>query len=504
MTGMGEGGIREIVIVGGGTAGWMCAAALSLTLGPAGRRIKLIESEAIGTVGVGEATVPSIREFNRLLRIDEDEFLRATRGTIKLGIEFAGWSGAAASYFHPFGFFGIDMAGIGFHHHWMRHRAAGGDPDPWLYNLEAQAARAGRFARDTRHGPVNHAFHFDAGLYARFLRSEAKRRGVARVEGEIVDVARDGENGHVTGVTLRSGTQVDGDFFIDCSGFRGLLIEGALQTGYVDWSNWLPCDRAVAMPCAGGEGAILPYTRATAREAGWQWRIPLQHRTGNGYVYCSRHLADDRAAALLAERLDGEALGEPNSLRFTAGHRRKGWNRNVVALGLAGGFLEPLESTSIHLIQTGIIRLLGSFPRAGIDARVVDRFNADTEHEYALLRDFVLAHYAASSGIDTPFWREVRATPPPDSLAARLEAFAGSGAILNEPTELFGPTNWFAILWGQGLRPRDHHPIADALPQEELERRLGVLRERAVQALGDLPSHRDFLNQRVLSSATRS
>ncbi|NML07853.1 tryptophan halogenase family protein [Sphingomonas sp. G-3-2-10] len=485
--------IHNIVIVGGGTAGWMCAAALSKVLGSAGHRITLIESDAIGIVGVGEATVPSIREFNRLLQIDEDAFLRATKGTIKLGIEFADWGGAGQRYFHPFGYFGIDMSGVSFHHYWLRNLAAGGDADPWHYNLEAQAAATGRFARDMRHGPVNHAFHFDAGLYARFLRGEAEGRGVVRVEGEIVDVAQHGETGHVTGVTLRSGEQVEGDFFVDCSGFRGLLIEQTLKTGYVDWSHWLPCDRAVAMPCARVDGPVMPYTRSTAREAGWQWRIPLQHRTGNGYVYCSRHLDDDRAVELLASRLDGAQLADANRLRFTAGHRRKCWNGNVVALGLASGFLEPLESTSIHLIQTGIIRLLGLLPRNGIDPAVVDRFNADTVHEYALLRDFVLAHYAVSSGVDTPFWREVREAPLPDSLAARIEAFRTSGNILNEPTELFGPTNWFAILWGQGVRPGDYHPIADALPRAELDRRLALLCQRNAEGLSDLPPHEAFL-----------
>ncbi|AQR73402.1 tryptophan halogenase family protein [Sphingomonas sp. LM7] len=485
-------GIRDIVIVGGGTAGWMCAAALAHTLGGTDHRITLIESDAIGIVGVGEATVPSIREFNRLLRIDEDEFLRATKGSFKLGIEFVGWNGADQRYFHPFGYFGVDMSGIGFHHHWLRHIEQAGIEDPWHYNMEAQAASAGRFARETRHGPVNHAFHFDAGLYARFLRERVEGRGVTRIEGEIVDVALDSENGHVTSIALKSGARIDGDLFIDCSGFRGLLIEGALETGYRDWSHWLPCDRAVAMPCA-STGQITPYTRATAREAGWQWRIPLQHRTGNGYVYCSRYLDDDAAAELLMSRLDGEPLASPNKLRFTAGHRNKLWHRNVVALGLAGGFLEPLESTSIHLIQTGIIRLLGLFPRNGIDPAVVDRFNADSILEYERMRDFVLAHYAVSSGVESPFWRDVRATPLPDSLSARLDAFRTSGNILNEPAEFFGQTNWFAILWGQGLRPRDRHPIADALPAQELDRRLTVLRQRFAEGLAEMPAHAAFL-----------
>jgi len=485
--------IGHTVIVGGGTAGWMCAAALRHSL-PGDHRITLIESDAIGIVGVGEATLPPIREFNRLLRIDEDEFLRATKGSIKLGIEFVGWGGADQRYFHPFGYFGIDMAGVGFHHHWLRHVVEGGDADPWAYNLEAQAARAGRFERQTRHGPVNHAFHFDAGLYARFLRGQAEARGVVRVEGRIVDVAQDGDTGHVTGLTLQSGDRVEGDFFIDCSGFRGLLIEGALKTGYIDWSHWLPCDRAVAMPCERTD-PITPFTRSTARKAGWQWRIPLQHRTGNGYVYSSRHLDDDRAVELLVSRLDGKPLAEANRLRFTTGRRRKCWNGNVVALGLASGFLEPLESTSIHLIQTGIIRLLGLYPRKGIDPAVVERFNADSIHEYERLRDFVLAHYAAFAGEETPFWREVRETPLPDSLAARIEAFRTSGNILNDPTELFGPTNWFAILWGQGIRPGDYHPIADAVPAEELARRLGMLRQRNAEALADLPSQEVFLTR---------
>jgi tryptophan halogenase len=487
--------VRDIVIVGGGTAGWMCAAALAYSFGGTDRRITLIESDAIGIVGVGEATVPSIREFNRLLKIDEDAFLRATKGSFKLGIEFVDWSGSGQSYFHPFGYFGLDMAGIGFHHHWLRHIEQAGIEDPWRYNLEAQAAKAGRFARETRHGPVNHAFHFDAGLYARFLRTRVEGSGATRIEGEVVDVTRHSESGHVASVTLKSGARIEGDFFIDCSGFRGLLIEGALETGYRDWSHWLPCDRAVAVPCA-GTGQITPYTRATAHEAGWQWRIPLQHRTGNGYVYCSRYLGDDEAADLLLSRLDGEPLAPPNRLRFTAGHRNKLWNGNVVALGLAGGFLEPLESTSIHLIQTGIIRLLGLFPRNAIDPAVIDRFNADSIHEYERMRDFVLAHYAVSSGVDTPFWHDVRAAPLPDSLAARLDAFRTSGNILNEPAEFFGRTNWFAILWGQGLRPRDHHPIADALPAAELERRLGVLRQRFAESLAEMSPHEAFLAHR--------
>ncbi len=492
---MSEGAIKHTVIVGGGTAGWMCAAALSHALAGSGHKITLIESDAIGIVGVGEATVPSIREFNRLLRIDEEEFLRATKGSIKLGIEFVNWSGPGKRYFHPFGYFGVDMGGVGFHHHWLRHASEGGDPDPWIYNLEAKAALADKFGRAMRHGPVNHAFHFDAGLYARFLRGHAEGRGVNRIEGEIVDVAQNSESGFVTGLALKSGERVVGDFFVDCSGFRGLLIEGALKSGYVDWSQWLPCDRAVALPCESAEGDITPFTRSTAQEAGWQWRIPLQHRIGNGYVYCSRYLDDDKAAELLLSRLDGAPLAEPNRLRFIAGHRKKIWNRNVVALGLAGGFLEPLESTSIHLIQTGVIRLLGLFPRGSIDPSIIDPFNNESTVEYERMRDFVITHYALASGVDTPFWNDVRAAGIPDSLAARFDAFRSTGNILNDPTEFFGPTNWFAIMYGQGLRPTDYHPIADTLKPDELARRLAVLQQRNEEGFADLSTHMEFLAQ---------
>jgi tryptophan halogenase len=486
----------RIAIVGGGTAGWMCAAACAAKLDPSRYQVRLIESEEIGTVGVGEATLPQIKEFNDFLGIDEAEFMSATQATFKLGIEFVDWGHVGARYIHPFGAFGRPIGVADFFNYWLRMRETAGPLSD--YCLAIVAARQNRFdftAKDPSDpaSAFSYAYHLDAGLYARYLRRWSEARGLERIEGRIVSVGRDAESGDVDGVTLASGETIRADLFVDCSGFRGLLIEGALKSGYVDWSHWLPCDRAVAMPCARADGPIAPFTRSTAREAGWQWRIPLQHRTGNGYVYSSRHLGDDHAVELLTSRLDGAPLAEPNRLRFTAGHRRRCWNGNVVALGLAGGFLEPLESTSIHLIQTGIIRLLGLFPRQAIDPAVVERFNADTVHEYERLRDFVLAHYAVSSGLDTPFWRDVRSTALPDSLAARIEAFRTSGNILNEPTELFGPTNWFAILWGQGVRPADHHPIADALPIEELRRRLGLLRQRSAEMLADLPPHEDFL-----------
>ena len=486
--------VRRIVIVGGGSAGWMTAAALGRALGEQSHSITLVESEAIGTVGVGEATVPPILEFNRYLRIDPAEFLRATNGSIKLGIRFEGWGGADNRYFHPFGYFGVEMSGIHFHHFWLRHLAQGGSRDHSEYNLETMAAREGRFAPMTRSGPVNHAVHFDASLYARFLRGRAEASGVVRIEGKIAHVRLDPEDGYIEALTLDDGRTIEGDLFVDCSGFRGLLIEGALETGYERWNHWLPCDSAVAMPAASDDDPS-PFTRSTAREAGWQWRIPLQHRDGNGYVYSSAHLGQDEAARLLTERLPGAAQAEPNHLRFTAGHRRKIWNRNCVAIGLAGGFLEPLESTSIHLIQTTIIRLLSLLPRDGIDPNVVARFNRDALHEYRTIRDFVIAHYALAGRDDTPFWRDVAAAGMPDSLAERIEAFRATGNILFEPGDLFGPTNWYCVMTGQGVWPRSWHPIADGLPSAELAARLAALKGRVAEQLAELPPHIEFLRR---------
>lgn len=482
---------RQIVIVGGGTAGWMAAAALARAFGET-RSVLLIESERIGTVGVGEATVPPLREFNAYLGIDEDAFVRETAGSFKLGIEFVNWNGAGRRYFHPFGYLGPDMAGCEFHHYLLRHAAEGGDAAVASFNPESIAAQKGRFGRATRGGPINHAFHFDATRYAGLLRRYAEARGTRRIAGEVVGTRLHGDSGDIAAVVLDDGRRIEGALFVDCSGFRGLLIEQALDTGYVDWTRWLPCDRAVAIPCARVEPP-LPYTRATAHAAGWQWRIPLQHRTGNGMVYASDQLSDDAAAAQLTDALDGAPLAEPNFLRFTTGHRRLAWNRNCVAIGLAAGFLEPLESTSIHLIQTAILRLLALFPGATINPHLVARYNRETAAEYEAMRDFVLAHYALASGVASPFWDEVRATPLPDSLAARLEAFRETGTILYDPRELFRATNWYCVLTAQGLVPRAHHPIADAMPRAMLDARMSALRERARTMASELPPHADFL-----------
>ncbi|MBB4619312.1 tryptophan halogenase family protein [Sphingomonas abaci] len=498
---MSEAAIREIVIVGGGTAGWMAAAGIARLAGALpGVSITLVESDAIGTVGVGEATIPQITLFNTLLGIDEAEFVRATRATYKLGIEFVDWTRIGHRYVHPFGLYGIDMAGVEFHHHWLRGVALGDAAPLDAYSLAVVGGLDGRFAHprpDQPNSPLAklaYAFQFDAGLYAGFLRTRAEGWGVVRREGRITQVHRDGGSGHVASVELADGTVIAGDLFVDCSGFRGLLIEETMGAGFEDWTDWLPCDRAWAVPCELG-GDRQPLTRSTARPAGWQWRIPLQHRIGNGYVYSSAHVSDDEAAALLLAHLDGRPIADPKPLRFTAGHRRRAWVGNVVALGLAGGFLEPLESTSIHLVQSGIARLMALFPDRGFDPLLADRFNAETEREYRDIRDFLVLHYKATERDDSPFWDYCRTLPPPPGLAEKLAMFAANGRIHREHNELFTETSWLSVMIGQGVMPRRHHPIADTLPPAELLHRLGHIRSVVADTARAMPRQDDYLRQ---------
>ncbi|MGN7158781.1 tryptophan halogenase family protein [Sphingomonas sp. SAFR-052] len=497
---MSEANIRSIVIVGGGTAGWMAAAALSHMLAGSGMTIRVVESETIGTVGVGEATIPHIQYFNRLLGIDEDDFVRRTCATFKLGIEFVDWGQIGERYIHPFGTYGQEMEGIHFHHFWYRHVQAGRALPLDRYSIGVGAARAGKFMRPdpSRRGSplagISYAFQFDAALYARYLRERAEAAGVVRTEGRIVNVALNGESGHVDHVVLDDGSQVAGDLFIDCSGFRGLLIEGALNAGYDDWREWLPCDRAVARPCARG-GDPTPYTRATATSVGWRWRIPLQSRTGNGHVYCSDYVDDDTALVMLNDGLDGAPLAGPNFLRFTAGVRRKAWDRNVVALGLAAGFLEPLESTSIHLIQTGIARLLTNFPDRAFNQPDIDYYNRRTRLEYEQVRDFLILHYNATVRDDSPFWRRCRDMAIPASLEERIAIFRENARLYRHDNELFSETSWLAVLHGQNIHPKRHHPIADILSEEELDRRMTHIAGAMDAGVRAMPDHMAFIDR---------
>ena len=493
--------IRRIVIVGGGTAGWMAAAAISKVLdGPRAPTVTLVESEAIGTVGVGEATIPQIIAFNNLLGLDENEFVRETHATYKLGIEFVDWLRPGHSYIHPFGTFGLDMLGIQFHHFWLRGRELGDLTGLDDYSIAAAAGKAGKFYWPQLNNPksplskLSYAFQFDASRYARFLRRRAEQQGVVRREGKVVEVLQDDESGFVTGVRLEDTSLVEGELFVDCSGFRSLLLGQTLGVPFRDWSKWLPCDRAVAVPCALA-GADQPLTRSTARPAGWQWRIPLQHRIGNGHVYSSAHMDDQDAIDLLLANLDGEPLAEPNRLRFTAGHQERVWEKNVVALGLAGGFLEPLESTAIHLVQSSIARLLAYFPSTGFPTTEIDRFNYETAREYRDIRDFLVLHYKATERDDSEFWRYCRNLDPPEGLIGKLDLFRSSGRIVREHEELFTETNWLAVMVGQGIEPQGHHPIADLLDDAETLRRLEHVRQVIAHAVSQMPSQQQFLAQ---------
>jgi tryptophan halogenase len=488
--------IRKILIVGGGTAGWMTAAALSKVLRADQVEIMLVESEQIGTVGVGEATIPPILTFNAMLGIDERDFMRATKATFKLGIEFRGWTRPGDRYIHPFGSFGLDIEAIKFHQVWLKHRHQLGPIED--FNLAAVAARLNRMALPDPDpakvlSSLKYAFHFDAGLYARYLRSYAEARGVTRSEGKVANVALRGEDGFIASVTLDDGRVLEADLFIDCTGFRALLIGQTLGGSYLDWSHWLPNDRAVAIPCQTGGDGLTPYTRATAEKAGWRWRIPLQHRTGNGYVYSSAHIGDDEALAALTAGLDGLAQADPNFLRFQAGRRDRAWIKNCVAIGLSSGFLEPLESTSIHLIQAGITKLLALFPDRGFDPLEIDQYNRLTAQQVDLVRDFIILHYKATARADTPYWDYVRTMDVPDSLQRKIDLFAGRGRLFQSDYDLFGEASWIAVLLGQGITPRQHDVLVDSLPDDLIVQRLKRMSALIGQTAAALPSHEAFI-----------
>lgn len=495
--------IRKVVIVGGGTAGWMTAAALTRFFEGL-IEIELVESDDIGTVGVGEATIPQIRLYTGLLGIDENEMLRRTQGTMKLGIQFRDWHRPGEVYMHAFGDIGGKLGMLDFHHYWLKARQEGRNDSLWDYSLNETAALAGRFDRlerlgDTPMAGLVYAYHFDASMFSRFLREFSEKSGVKRTEGRVVDVNLNGESGFIESVSLASGQQVEGDLFIDCSGFRGLLIEEALETGYEDWSLWLPCDRAVSVPCA-PVGTPIPYTQATARSAGWQWRIPLQQRTGNGHVYASHYMSDDEATSILMNNLDGEALADPRLLKFTTGRRKQFWNRNCVALGLASGFMEPLESTSIHLIQTGISRLLEYFPRNGFEQVEIDEYNRRCIYEFERIRDFLILHYHVNERTDSDFWIDRRTLPIPAELHRRMDLFKANGRIHRELDELFTEVAWLQVMLGQGIEPQGHHPLADRVTPEQLQGFLGNIKRIIGTAVDKLPMHEEWIRRNCAAS----
>ena len=495
--------IRSIVIVGGGSAGWMTAAALSNAL-THDCAITLIESEEIGTVGVGEATIPPIKAFNQSLGIAEADFVRATQGSFKLGIQFVDWAKLGHSYFHPFGDYGRPFDLVSVHQHWVRAHA-GGLAGPFDdYCMAWAAAKANRFAHpssDPRSvlSTFSYAYHFDAGLYARFLRAYAEKRGVVRREGKVASVQQNGESGFVESVTMEDSRVCAADLFIDCSGFRGLLIEGALETGYEEWTHWLPCDRALAVPCASTPD-FTPYTRSTAKAAGWQWRIPLQHRTGNGYVYSSGYISDDEAAATLLAGLDGKALGDPRPLRFVTGRRKKSWNKNVVAVGLSSGFMEPLESTSLHLIMANITKLIALFPDRDFDPIVSDEFNHISASETERIRDFLILHYKLTTRDDSELWRYCSAMSIPDTLQHKIDHFRRYGRLIPRDMDLFGATSWLAVHIGQFNIPERVDPVLDFRTVDGTAW-LDKLRAAMAAEAGRMPSHRAFIDQHCKAPA---
>lgn len=489
--------VRSVVIIGGGTAGWMTAAALAHRFAGAGVSIKLIESAEIGTVGVGEATLPHIRYFNQALGIDEAEMMARTAATIKLGIEFRDWSRPGDRYIHPFGAHGAEIGRADFHHYWVKQRELGQAEPFGTYCYPIVAAWNDRFALpeeqpDSALAAFSYAFQFDASLYGAFLSDYAQKRGVERVEGKVVSVRSNGENGFIEAVTLESGAEIAGDLFVDCSGFRGLLIEREMATGYEDWSDYLPCNRAYAVPCK-TEDAVGPYTRATAREGGWQWRIPLQHRVGNGHVYCDRYISDQEAVDQLMTTLEGEPLADPKQLFFKTGKRRKLWNRNCIAIGLSGGFLEPLESTSIDLIQSGITNLIALWPERDCAESDVAEYNRLMDLEFARIRDFLMLHYVATER-DTPLWRDMREMEWPDSLAEKIEAFRRRGIVPEYESGLFQPPSWLSVFIGQNILPETCDPRVDMMDDDTRASALNRIHAEIAERVQQTSGHSDFLD----------
>lgn len=486
--------VKKIVILGGGTAGWMSASMIKKILGNT-VDIELVESESIGTVGVGEATIPPIKLFNSVLGIDEREFIKETNATIKLAIKFEHWKQKDHSYYHTFGAAGQSLAFCQFHHLLKRTGQLEDDSHLWKYDLNYLCATSGKFAPTNNKANVidlPHAYHFDATKYAMFLRKYSENIGVVRIEGKVERVRKCEQLGNITSLILKGGQQIDGDLFIDCSGFKGLLIQEELNTGYEDWSHWLRCDRAIAIPSERNV-KTLPYTRSIAHDAGWQWQIPLQHRNGNGLIYSSAYLDDDKATDLLMSNIDNKIVGDPNFIRFKTGRRLKQWNKNVIAIGLSSGFLEPLESTSIHLIQSAIIRLIHLFPHKGCDGDLIAEYNKQSKTEFEQIRDFIILHYVVNERTDSQFWNDMRSMNIPESLQHKITLFKENGRLFREQNDLFLESSWLQVMVGQGIIPKDYHPIANNFSIDKLEGILNNMKNIKNKPLSHLPLHDDFL-----------
>jgi tryptophan halogenase len=491
--------IQSIVVLGGGSAGWMTAATLARMLKPEDVKITVVESEQIGTVGVGEATIPDIINFNRLLGIDEQEFMKATNATFKLGIEFNNWGKIGDKYMHPFGHHGADMMGIDFHQFWLYSKEKGNPKDIWKYSLSAMASYDNKFTlpgNDPRSvlSQLRYAYHFDATLYAKFLRKYAEDRGVTRKEGIVDDVSVNSENGHIENLHLESGDIVSGDFFFDCTGFRAVLISKTLGVKFDDWSHWLPCDTAQAVACH-SDAPLTPYTQSTAKKAGWQWRIPTQQRVGNGHIYAKEFMSDDEARESLLEDLEGEPMGDPRVIRFRTGCQQKFWEKNCIAVGLSAGFLEPLESTSLYLIQVGISRFISLFPDGNLSPVIRDEYNRQIRQLFDQVRDFIILHYSATERDDSPFWNYCRNMSLPDSLNDKINLFREGGRVFRYEDDLFGKTSWVAVLLGQNIFPKVIDPIVAALPTEKVEQSLKSMDNAIKVAVDEMPAHREFIQK---------
>lgn len=484
--------VQRVVIAGGGTAGWIAAASLSRLLGKS-LSVTLVESDDIGTIGVGEATIPPIRTLHKLLGIDEKAFLKATHATFKLGIQFENWGQIGDSYIHSFGITGKECWAGEFHHFWLRGQRQGMTAGFGEYCVEHEAALAGKFSLSPQQ-PLNFAYHLDAGKYALFLRAIAEKAGVKRLEGKIEHVGTCPQSGHITHLTLQSGERIEGDFFVDCTGFKGLLIEQALHAGYDDWSHYLPCDSAVAVQTE-LMSQPMPYTRSVAHDAGWRWQIPLQHRMGNGLVYCQRYLNDQQAEQRLLDAVDGQPITSPRLIRFRPGKRRKGWHKNCVALGLASGFIEPLESTSIHLIMTGVVRLMRLFPFEGVTQAAIDEYNNKFDSEMACILDFITLHYCATERDDSPFWRHCQTMAIPDSLHHKIQLFKDTGRVFLDDGDIFRVDSWTQVMFGQRIQPRQYHRIANEMSDTEFTQFMSTLRQQVRHRVESLAKHSDFLNQ---------